>query len=79
MQITISGPRGGGSTTLAVEIAKFLTSRGQDVVFKSRCTSTESMLRDLAKGQCALTMDRKARIVIVEGLEGEEEQGVSCR
>jgi cytidylate kinase len=80
MQITITGPRGGGSSTLAVEIAKFLESRGQRVVFRSKTRESEEALRDLAdRAFEPLAMDTKAKVVIVEGMEDEDEHGITKR
>jgi len=80
MQITITGPRGGGSTTLAIEVAKFLQSRGQRVVFKSRTPENESRLRErAAKASESLEMTSGAKVIIVEGMEEEDEKGIALR
>lgn len=75
MQITITGPRGGGATTLAIEIAKMLSSKGIEVRFKSHDAEAEQERRE------AMTQDSpstwvKSKVTIVEGMEQEDEQRV---
>lgn len=80
MQITITGPRGGGATTLAVEIGRFLRDKGMDVVFKSRDDKAEQLRRDAMNQPVA--DDQKwlrSSVVIVEGIEAEDEHAVSLR
>lgn len=79
MQITITGPRAGGSTTLAIEIAKMLKSKGMLVDFRSMNGKAENRLyQELEKPP----LDDKwtqSKVIIVEGLEREDEQAVQLR
>jgi thioesterase domain-containing protein len=84
MQITITGPRGGGATTLAVEIARMLEERGACVEFLTRhdCSKTFPAyvsLRRHAIGQAPSDTFNGLRVVIVDGAEPEDESSVKAR
>lgn len=70
MQITITGPRGGGSTSVAVEIAQLMRSKGHAVEFVSTSRDAPSEV------QVNPTAWRQMRIVIVDGVEPEDELAV---
>ena len=80
MQITITGPRGGGATTLAIEIGRILRDKGFAVDFKSRDAVAEKFLLEAMNN--ASDDDRqwlRSRVVIVEGIEPEDERAVTHR
>lgn len=66
MQITITGPRAGGATTLAIMIGEFLKSKGMRVIQAPKKLGTE-----------VPTKLRSAVITIVSGLEAEDEHSVN--
>jgi len=76
MQITITGPRGGGATTLAVEISKLIEGLGGYVHFVSRRDSNVRLLRSLMKCPTPLEPWRSFEVTIVDGVEFEDEKGV---
>lgn len=51
MQITITGPRGCGKTTVAVEIAKFLRASGCDVRIVGDGPRDNALLRSAIKAE----------------------------
>jgi hypothetical protein len=75
MQITITGPRAGGSTILAIEIAKILAEKGINVDFISYNPMAEQFLRD-AMSKPSPKGWKPSRVVIVEGIEPEDESGI---
>ena len=80
MQITITGPRGGGATTLAIEIGRILRDKGFAVDFKSCDAEAEQFRRDAMNDESG--DDRlwsRSRVVIVEGMEPEDEHAVTHR
>jgi len=80
MQITITGPRGGGATTLAIAIGRFLRDKGMDVAFKSRDHKAEQLRRDEMSQPVADDQEwLRSSVVIVEGIEDEDEYAVSRR
>lgn len=81
MQITITGPRGCGSTTAAIEIAKFLQSLGADVSYRGGRRTQEYEFLELLEAQRDSPPHRldDNRIVIVDGVEPEDERGVASR
>lgn len=78
MQITITGPRGGGSTTLAVEIARFLKEKGIEVHLMTRLGPSDGMLESLLEDPPPSKWNR-SRVMIVDGVEPEDEQVVRHR
>jgi len=78
MQITITGPRAGGATTLAIEIAKMLSEKGILVDFKS-CNKMAEQFRHKAMSEPSPKDWMPSRVVIVEGIEPEDERSVKMR
>jgi molybdopterin-guanine dinucleotide biosynthesis protein len=78
MQITITGPRGGGSTTLAIEIGKMLRAKGMRVTFRSRTSECEKARRDALDHESP-TDWAPSHVVIVDGVEPEDEHDVAHR
>jgi len=78
MQITITGPRGGGATTLAIEIGKMLAEKGILVDFRS-FNKTAEQFRHEAMSYPSPMDWTPSRVVIVEGIEPEDEQSVKRR
>lgn len=78
MQITITGPRAGGATTLAIEIAKFLAEKGITVDFRSHNKLAETF-RHEAMNKPSPKNWVSSRVVIVDGIEPEDEQSVKTR
>ncbi len=81
MQITITGPRGSGKTTLAAYLAKCLTDAGQQV--KLHCPTDVTAIVDgwagiLQHGEGA-AMTTRAHIAIVTGFDEEDEDAVHTR
>lgn len=67
IQITITGDRGVGKTTTAIELARFLKGRGVPVRFKSRNVVSERRLdRESDLAPDLETMDRNVPITIVD-------------
>ena len=78
MQITITGPRTGGATTLAIEIAKMLAEKGITVDFRSRDKMAEQFRRK-AMSRPSPNNWTPSRVVIVDGIEPEDERSVKMR
>lgn len=77
MQITITGPRGGGKTTVAILIAKTLRKLGMKVSFVSRTHEAKRFLEiqsasDLPDAAFSQPFD----VVIVDGIEPQDENDV---
>ncbi len=75
MQITITGPRAGGSTTIAALIAQVLREKGMIVRFQSRSETSTKFL----EGYSTTLLEgfsRPSTVTIVEGMELEDEHCV---
>jgi thymidylate kinase len=70
MQITITGPRGGGATTLGWEIGSWLAKRGQNVMI---CEPRKGMVKLETIDALEEPLHTAADITIVTGLEVEDE------
>jgi len=80
MQITITGPRGGGSTTLALKIAKLIEDEGGGVRFVSASKIAEKSLYDLLReNECNAPNLNKMSVTIIDGVECEDELTVKTR
>jgi len=76
MQITITGPRKGGNTTLASEIVAHLQSLGQYV----EIIGTKEEIEQVEKGaQQKNELLQSAKSSVVVGVEREDEEGVTIR
>ena len=76
MVITVTGPRGGGSTTITAMIYRFLSDRGQDVQVLAGSAGEQ---RAIEQGVGSEDMPLRARITIVSGIEREDECSVGRR
>lgn len=72
MQITITGPRGGGNTTIAVEITKLLRSKGMEVGIVTQSRSRQQELERLCD-EPPVEKLLPGRAVILDGFEPEDE------
>jgi len=75
MQITITGPRGGGSTTIAAKIAQVLRAEGMVVRFQSRDAQAAELLQAYST-ESLEDFSRPSTVTIVEGMESEDEHCV---
>ena len=76
MQITITGPRGCGCTTVALEIGKFLKSNGFEVTMASLDPRSTSALQDgILEPIDPNVFTHPNRVVICEGFEIQDQHG----
>lgn len=80
MQITITGPRGCGKTTIAMLIGKVLRQAGCDVhVFLATKRESEGFQQQIERetvSSLACRMDRPAKVAIVDSHDHEDETDV---
>lgn len=76
MQITITGPRGCGSTMIAAEIVAHLREIGQEVAIVGPVTEKRTIEK---QAKCRPFLTHVAKIIIVIGIEPEDETGVALR
>ena len=78
MQIIITGPRGGGSTTIAAKIAQVLRAEGMVVRFRCRDEKATQFLEEFST-KTLEDFSRPSTVTIVEGMEFEDEDCVRNR
>ena len=66
MRIEITGERGEGKTTIAVEIAKMLTALGASVHFETRSPQQDATMRILQRRAKTPTFEDGFRCTIVD-------------
>lgn len=67
MRITITGKRGEGKTTVAVEIARLLESMGAEVSFETRSPKQSALLKAKASlGEKMLKLGKPMQLTIVD-------------
>jgi thymidylate kinase len=77
MQITITGPRGCGKTTAAIEIAKFLRDRGCDVrIVGATQSRTDRLSREIEGDSNPDSMRLPLPVVIVDSFERHGEDDI---
>lgn len=78
MQITITGPRGCGSSSVAAQIGRLLRDRGMGVRFVSHSPQAADTLECASRNDWPTPIVPQ-RVTIVDGVEQEDERAILRR